>query len=232
MDTRVDKEDGWVLVTPESTALDCFERDEWKSGVEWAMETDLQNPRILYYMGHCFEFGLGGENKDLSKAFYWYKASAEKGDADGQCSLGCFYEFGIGTAIDFKEAFRWYKAAAENGNTLGQVLVGLCYKLGKGTAESIEEAFRWYKTAADNGDAWGLCNLGGCYELGEGADENADEAFRLYKMSAENGDACGQYNLGRCYELGHYRPTQASHHRITPHKVLFVLKNNRYQVAV
>jgi hypothetical protein len=36
----------------------------------------------------------------------------------------------------------------------------------------------------------------------------------------------------RGYKEIHYRPTQASHHRITPHKVLFVLKNNRYQVAV
>jgi hypothetical protein len=34
------------------------------------------------------------------------------------------------------------------------------------------------------------------------------------------------------FDNNHYRPTQASHHRITPHKVLFVLKNNRYQVAV
>ena len=196
-----DDEGRWVDITPESITLDCFRDGDWVHGVEWARDTDMTNPRIQYYMGHCYEFGLGVE-KDEVKAFEWYSKAANNGDAEGQCSLGVCYELGKGVETNSREAFKWYKKSAGNGNAMGQCCLGAMYEYGTGTEVDLEEAFRWYEMAANNNDELGQYYLGCMYEYGKGTRKDPKKALEWYKKSAENGYACAQYCLGLCYEYG------------------------------
>ena len=56
-----------------------------------------------------------GVSRDMEKALYWTRRSAEHGDRDGQFNLGWFYETGTAVPRDTTEAARWYRAAAAQG---------------------------------------------------------------------------------------------------------------------
>lgn len=62
-------------------------------------------------VGFCYLEGIGTE-KDLEKALYWTKRSAEHGDRDGQCNLAWIYEEGLCGVQDIEEARYWYKKSA------------------------------------------------------------------------------------------------------------------------
>ena len=56
------------------------------------------------------ESGIGVE-KDVIKAFEYYKESAEKGVGCAQNHLAALYGEGEGTEKDLKKAFYWYNQA-------------------------------------------------------------------------------------------------------------------------
>ena len=54
--------------------------------------------------------------QDMSKAVYWYRKSAEQGDAIGQRNLGVMYYLGIGVDEDRAEALRLMRLSAAQGD--------------------------------------------------------------------------------------------------------------------
>lgn len=62
-------------------------------------------------VGYFYFDGLGVE-KDLEKAVYWTRRSADHGDRDGQFNLAWFHEDGIGVQKDLEQAAFWYRKAA------------------------------------------------------------------------------------------------------------------------
>ncbi|KAF0480810.1 kinase-like protein [Gigaspora margarita] len=60
-----------------------------------------------YNIGCCYERGFGVE-KDVKKAFEYYKKSAEMGHADGMYYVGEFYHQGIIVEKNIDIAFEWY----------------------------------------------------------------------------------------------------------------------------
>lgn len=63
---------------------------------------------VIYYDGTLVE-------KDLQKAFEYFKRSALKNDPLAQNNLGWMYEHGEGTEINIEKAEYWYRIASENG---------------------------------------------------------------------------------------------------------------------
>jgi TPR repeat protein len=51
------------------------------------------------------------------QAAFWYRRSAEQGNAEAQYRLGVLYERGDGVAKDVAQAAAWYRRAADQGNT-------------------------------------------------------------------------------------------------------------------
>ena len=49
-------------------ALEAFAAEDWNAGLRFAERTDMKDARIQYWMGYCFESGLG-VRKDEVKAF-------------------------------------------------------------------------------------------------------------------------------------------------------------------
>lgn len=57
------------------------------------------------------ENGIGIE-KNLNKAFEWYKKSAENDNSEGMFSIGYAYHNGIGIDRDIEKAIYWYEKAS------------------------------------------------------------------------------------------------------------------------
>ncbi len=165
-------------------------------------ENQTNNAEALFNQGLCYELGKNGVEKDLEKAFSYYKQSAELGYAKAQNSLGVYFDYGYGCEENPEQAFYWYKKAAQQGLDVAQLNLGGCYELGDGCEKNLEQAFGWYKKAAEQGYAKAQNKLGLCYDDGDGCEKNPEQAFGWYKKAAEQGLDVAQFNLGVCYELG------------------------------
>ena len=51
--------------------------------------------------------------KNLEKAFYWYRNAAENGNIEAQYNLASLYYKGEGTEKNLEKAFKWYQKAAK-----------------------------------------------------------------------------------------------------------------------
>jgi len=98
-----------------------------------------------YYLGE-------GVAKDHAEAAKWYRQAAERGNAEGQCLLGCMYLSGEGVAQDNREAAKWFRKAADQGDDYGQHFLGLMYAAGVGVAQNNQEAIKWLRKSADQGN--------------------------------------------------------------------------------
>ena len=144
-------------------------------------------PPGQFNAGDMYEYGKGTE-KDISKAYYWYKKAAENGDAGGQNRLGLCYELGKGTTKNFAEAVKWYVKSAENGNANGQFNAGDMYENGKGVEKDYAKALAWYKKAAAHGHPGAMVALGRFYENGYGVKKDLAEAKKWYQKAKDAGD--------------------------------------------
>jgi TPR repeat protein len=79
------------------------------------------------------------------------RASAEKGEPDGQTTLGLYYELGLGVARDYAEAVKWYRKAAEQSYATAQYYLGEMYYYGRGVTQDYVQADMWFILAAAGG---------------------------------------------------------------------------------
>ena len=68
----------------------------------------------------------------MNEAARWYRASAEHGNAVGQCNLASLYFLGNGVTQDYSEAARWFRAAADQGFAPAQDNLASLYNSGAG----------------------------------------------------------------------------------------------------
>jgi TPR repeat protein len=139
---------------------------------------------------------------DPVAAVRWFRAAAEQGNAEAQCSLGWCYANGEGVPRDEVEAVRWYRLAAEQGQPSAQINLGWMYERGRGVGQDYGEARRWYSRSAERGNAHAQCNLGEMYQRALGVERDDAEAVRLFRLAADAGHAEAQYDLGCMYEQG------------------------------
>ena len=165
-----------------------------------------------YQIGNAYYFGKGVE-KDLNKAFEWYKKAAQK-YTPAQYSLGFMYVNGYGTGKNIDEAFKMYEKAAEQGHLTAQYFLAVMYGNGYRTEKNLDkanrlnEAFKWYKKAAKQGLPKAQNNLGYMYDKEKDVEQNLPEEDRLneavkwYRKAAERGYKIAQFNLGAMYHGG------------------------------
>ena len=105
----------------------------------------------LWDIGSEYYWGYNGKTKDYSKAVFYYRLSAEKGNSNGQNSYGHMFYHGYGVKQDFYESFKWVCKSAEQGNVIGEYNLGEMYENGKGIDKNISQAKYWYEKAAAKG---------------------------------------------------------------------------------
>ncbi|CAI2180958.1 337_t:CDS:2 [Funneliformis geosporum] len=144
------------------------------------------NSDIQYYLGFCYENGIGIK-KDLKKAFDYYKKATGNGNKFAQFNVGMFYQNGWGVKEDLDKAFEFFEKSAKQDYIDAQSYLGFLYKNGIGTQRSLKKAFHWYQRAAENGDEIAQYNLGNFYRYGLGIESNKDKALEWYKkLSGED----------------------------------------------
>lgn len=74
----------------------------------------LGSQEATFILGQIYE----DEMKDLKKAFYWFKKSADAGNSNAKYRLALMYEFGEGTKRDKKKASLIYKEIIAEGGYL------------------------------------------------------------------------------------------------------------------
>jgi TPR repeat protein len=131
-----------------------------------------------------------------------WRKDAERGGADGQCSLGAAYAFGRHVEKDGLEAVKWLRKAADQGHGNAQSILGMMYSEGYGIPKDEEEALKWTRKSAEGGDFSGQLLLGSFYRRGYGVPKDASEAVKWFLKSANQGFEDAQRMLGFCYETG------------------------------
>ena len=63
----------------------------------------------MFHLGATYYYGEGGQKSDYSKAYYYFKLAADKGNKPAQYYLGLCYEYGRGTSKDNAKAQEFYK---------------------------------------------------------------------------------------------------------------------------
>src|SRR5699024_1386846 len=90
-----------------------------------------------------------GVEQNFERAAYWYRKSADQGEADAQFGLGSLYEDGSGVAKDAAEAAKWYRLAAEQGDAEAQFKLAKAYCTGQGVPADPVESAVWLKKSVE-----------------------------------------------------------------------------------
>ena len=148
-----------------------------------------------------FENGWTAYQKgEYEESVKFFKAGAEKSNADAQYALAICFNRGHGVETDNKQSFEWMRKAAEQGHTKAQYLLGFYYKNGLGVEPDPEEARKWIQKSLD-----GLRILAGKGDtdalvfLTDYMKDDVDGMARESDSPAEPDDAEGRYRLAlRC----------------------------------
>ncbi|MRT92389.1 tetratricopeptide repeat protein [Ancylomarina sp. 16SWW S1-10-2] len=119
------------------------------------------------------------------QALYWFRKSAEQGNADAQFGLGLIYLQGRGVLLDKKEAVCWFKKSAEREDLSAQYRLGLMYSNGDGILTNKKKAAYWYKKSAEQGCIAAQFDLAIMYLNGDGILTNKKRAAYWIKKIYE-----------------------------------------------
>jgi len=99
--------------------LKMYQNNELKSNHEALKlledEAKNNNTNAAFLLATAYKNGKAGF-VDINRAIYWYKVSAESGDADSMLMLGwLYYKEPKNLSVNLKKARYWFKKAALNG---------------------------------------------------------------------------------------------------------------------
>lgn len=156
---------------------------------------DSQPSSYSYYLGLCYERGLGVEKsiklalkfykkaaeRGHKKAYYamiaYYEKNALKGDVNAELQLARIYEEKFRDINpDYTKAIRIYEKHLHSDHSFAMYRLGLAYLEGRGVAENFKKAFCFFKILASNQYAEAYYYLGLCYAYGLGVDQDLDLA--------------------------------------------------------
>lgn len=141
--------------------------------------------------------------------------------------IGFFYQYGIGTFVDYQIAFEYYSRAANDyrsnqqhqflkdsisshllesfikfNRINGRIFLASLYIDGKGVKQDKRLAFQILFKTASEGSSRAVNYLGFCFEKGYWVEKNSCKAFELYSKAEEKGHLVARCNLGYSYQDG------------------------------
>ncbi len=90
-----------------------------------------------YYEGHEVQ-------KNLGKAFQWFRKAAGQGVVEAQFCMGISHH---------EQAVKWFRKAARQGYPKAQFNLGMMYLDGRGVSRDVDEAIKWFRRASKQGHA-------------------------------------------------------------------------------
>ena len=139
-----------------------YKYNNYSEGVLWCMRSAENNcADAQKMMGDIFRSGRHGVNRDMERAFNYYKKAAEGGNTKSCLILAKMYRNGEYVEQNYQEALRYYtrvvmepddKKYGSNHWTANQDLAEL-YLLGLGTTENGAKAAEYCMNNALQGDS-------------------------------------------------------------------------------
>ncbi|MBC3808884.1 sel1 repeat family protein [Undibacterium seohonense] len=172
----------------------------------WFGAAEAGMPEAWLAVALHFDEGIGVE-KDVTKALYWYRRSAEFGNAAAIYNLAIKYERGDGVPVNHREAFELYESAAMKGNHLAQGTLSSVYLEGKfGKKVNLQKGLDWLKIVAENGDPKSQFLYAEVFEFAKyGVTQDLEMAANWYRNAQTLGHLEANEALNRvCVKLNRY----------------------------
>jgi len=116
-----------------------------KNAIKWYKKSANTNGEVvaMYNLGILYN-----NQRDYSKAKYWYEKASKKGYASAIGNLAVMYDNGDGVVEDNYKAFNLYLRAAKLGNKIAMNNLATMYETGSGTYQDYYQAQVWRQKAA------------------------------------------------------------------------------------
>lgn len=111
---------------------------------------DDKKNEVYTYLGFSCYNGYGTQ-KDIPKAFAYFKKAADRNFSLAQFNLAVCYHNGFGVNKDIKEAINWYGKAAAKQCAPAQWNLAAIYEFGEGVPQDLVRALQLYTDAVSNG---------------------------------------------------------------------------------
>jgi TPR repeat protein len=147
-----------------------------------------------------------GVSRNDDEALKYIRASADRGYAPAQTSMGYFYENGELVLSDPQLGIAWYKKAAAQNDKISLLSLGRMYYTGYKVTRDIDEAAKWLQRSADQGEPISQLYLG---LIREEKDYSPGTAASWYRKSAEQGVTQAQQKLANVLDQGRGVPRDA-----------------------
>jgi uncharacterized protein len=177
--------------TSSQVELGCFyfyevEPEQYQNAYKWfTIAADKGLDIAQYYVGLCYENGLGVQQND-KEAFQSYMTAAKQNNADAECKVGTCYQRGIGIKQNMEIAVYWWSISASKGNTDAQGMLGISYLNGYGVTQDYSMAIKYLNKASEKNNAIAQNNLGNCFFYGKGVPTNVEKAYFWWIISYQN----------------------------------------------
>lgn len=159
-------------------------------------EARIGDSAAQYDVALMYATGVG-VGKNVSQAFAWTKAAAEKGHTAAQYLLGSAYSGGLGTPKDEQKALFWFFKAYDHGNEKASLKLAKVLATGQPGL-----AFQFALESAEKGLADAQILVADSYAQGVGTEPDDRLALAWYQRAAEQGLASAQFALGQAHERG------------------------------
>lgn len=154
---------------------------------------------IAWMLGQIYHGGYGTE-KNIEKAFEFYREAAEQGLPKAQTALGEVYLNGLfGFTQNTATAERWLDLAIAQQHAPAKILKGNVL-LKQQTRHAAKQAERLYREAIAQKQLRAYCELGMMYNNAF-VDVTVEEGIELLTTGAEAGQAKCMFMLGLTYEV-------------------------------
>lgn len=167
---------------------------------------DLANKgdvEAIYKLGKKYYAGSDNLNKDLKKAFEYFKKAADLNHPLAQCDVAWCYEEGSGVEQDWEKAFQLYSLSAANNCSMAQYSLGWMYDNGIFVKRNRSKAVQMYIKAAENGHAMAQYKLGMAYMEGVVVDCDYVTANHWLMLASDQGVVFAQYKLAENFYFGY-----------------------------
>ena len=155
-----------------------------------------KDPLAMYCLGMI---EMDNPPRNFTKAIRHLEASAEKGFATAQATLGMIYFTGIGVKKDSNLSVKWCSRAAREKLPLGMFYLGMAYSIGDSLEINEDYSLRWIRSAADRELVMAQLMLGMKYAKGDGVEKNLENAVSWLHRASISGSSEAKLQL-RKYE--------------------------------
>jgi len=155
---------------------------------------DLGNVEAQTAVGHLFNQGAQGLERNHKLAFRYFSRAAEQDDPKAMSHLGHMYANGQGVESDNATALKWFNMAAQKNHPSALYGLGYLYLTGYGVKKDYTAALNYFTLAAEQANSDAQFHLGVMHLKGWGVKMDRQRAFYYFNLASHAGHALAQYN--------------------------------------